>query len=445
MIPVVTPRRMRAIDQAATVPLEELIGRAGWVVADEARRLLGGTYGKRVLVLAGPGNNGADGRKACDILRRWGVRCQVIEADNMPSAIRSVDLVIDACFGTGFRGEFVAPDTGTIPVIAVDISSGVDGLTGACSAKPFAATLTVCFAAPKPGNLIGPGAILGGSLVVRDIGLDVPPESLFWSDSTDLSRWPVRPSSHHKWQSAALIIGGHAAGLGAPTLSALAAAKAGASYVQFSVPGSTRQAGPIESVTVDSDQPVDERIQAIVLGPGLPVDTASSDLVRRHVEHCGARGLVLDAGALTAIAGAEDLVGGSSGAIVLTPHDGEYRQLAGKAPGPDRIEAARELAVAYNAVVLLKGPATIVADPNGTVVISTAGDQRLATAGSGDVLAGVIGAGLAQGLSAFDAAWLGTELVGRSLAGSPAAGLVAGELPQCVGSLVAELADGKSV
>jgi NAD(P)H-hydrate repair Nnr-like enzyme with NAD(P)H-hydrate epimerase domain len=129
MLPVLTPDEMAAVDAAAPEPVEVLIGRAGAAVAREALALLGGAYGRRVIVVAGKGNNGNDGREAARRLERRGVRVQVIAAPDAPPQLPASDLVIDAAYGTGFRGEYVAPDPAGAPVVAVDIPSGVDGIT----------------------------------------------------------------------------------------------------------------------------------------------------------------------------------------------------------------------------------------------------------------------------------------------------------------------------
>ncbi len=444
MKPVVTPAQMREIDAEADVSVDVLIARAGWAVADEARRLLGGTYGKRVAVLVGGGNNGADGRAAASLLEDWGVRCAVFDAASLPPRISGFDLVIDSCFGTGFRGTFDAPDVGDIPVLAVDIPSGIDGLTGRASGALLAARLTVSLGAAKPGNLLGDGAVYGGRLVVRDIGLELPADGIMMAEAIDLRRWPRRALDHHKWKSAMWVIGGHASGSGAPTLAARAGARSGASYVLFSVPGDAAACGPIESVTVAADAAIDDRIRALVVGPGLPVSDEAAGLVRRLLADCGSRGIVLDAGAISAVAGDPHSVRASLASVVLTPHDGEFQQLTGNKPADDRLAAAADLAAEYDAVVLLKGPATIVAAPDGRTVVSVAGDERLATAGSGDVLAGVIGSGMAQGLPAFEAAWLATELVGRSLAFGPAAGVIASDLPTLVTQCLSSVSDEKN-
>ena len=157
MIPIVTPEEMAAIDAASPEAVEVLIDRAGAAVARAAIDLLGGTYGKRIVVLAGKGNNGADGRAAAGRLRRRGAHVDIVDAASAPERLAPADLVIDAAYGTGFHGEHHAPDPGAAPVLAVDIPSGVSGLTGAVGGRALAAARTVTFAALKPGLLLEPG------------------------------------------------------------------------------------------------------------------------------------------------------------------------------------------------------------------------------------------------------------------------------------------------
>ena len=173
MIPVVTPEEMGEIDRAAPEPTEVLVERAGAAVARAASRMLGGTYGRRVVVVAGKGNNGADGRAATARLRARGVGVAVVDAADALDRLPVADLVIDAAYGTGFRGTYAFPDTGGMPVLAVDIPSGVDGLTGRAGGAPARATATVTFAALKPGLLLGDGPDLAGEVELADIGLDV--------------------------------------------------------------------------------------------------------------------------------------------------------------------------------------------------------------------------------------------------------------------------------
>src|SRR5437868_5661328 len=161
---------MAEIDRGAAEHVDVLIGRAGGFVARAALELLGGAYGRRVVVVAGKGNNGADGRDAAERLRRRGVRVHVVEATDSPEQLPPSDLVIDAAYGTGFRGEYQAPDPGGAPVLAVDIPSGVNGLTGEAADGAVWADRTVTFAALKPGLLIGDGPDRTGHVDVVDIG-----------------------------------------------------------------------------------------------------------------------------------------------------------------------------------------------------------------------------------------------------------------------------------
>src|SRR4051794_28606156 len=172
MIPVVTPDEMRAIDAAAPEPVDVLIGRAGAALAGAAVRLLGGTYGRRVVVVAGKGNNGADGRAAARWLARRGGPLTRIRAPRAPPALPPARLAIDAAYGTGFRGVWDTPDPGRAPILAADIPSGVDGATGTAGPGVRPAARTVTFAALKPGLLFPPGSTLAGEVEVADIGLD---------------------------------------------------------------------------------------------------------------------------------------------------------------------------------------------------------------------------------------------------------------------------------
>ena len=172
MQPIITPAEMRAIDAESSTPLDQLVRRAAWHVARQARTLLGGVYGRRVVVIAGPGNNGEDGRVAAEILRRWGVHVVVMEpaVAELPAA----DLVIDAAYGTGTNRDYQAPALANdAQVLAVDIPSGIEGNTGLACGGPLQATATATFAALKPGLLQGDGPDFAGAVTVCDIGLDV--------------------------------------------------------------------------------------------------------------------------------------------------------------------------------------------------------------------------------------------------------------------------------
>jgi NAD(P)H-hydrate epimerase len=449
---------MGAIDAEAPETVDVLIERAGWAVAVAAQRLLGRRYGARVLVVAGKGNNGADGRSAARYLARRGVRCELVEpgeaADrSLRAPGRSIDLVVDAAYGTGFRGEYTAPPVGSTPVLAVDIPSGVDGLTGQVGGSALAAAATVTFAAMKPGLLFEPGRSLAGPVDVADIGLDCSRARCWHLGPDDLVSWPTPDPTTHKWRRAVWIVGGSPGLDGAPALAASAAARGGAGYVAVSNPGAggdpvgQGSAIPTEAVV----RPLNagpwgrdvvaglDRFGALVMGPGLAVDPATGIEVRAVVARSGTVPTVLDGGAIDAVIADPSVLADRSMLAVLTPHDGEFARLTGARPGPDRVADARRAAAALDAVVALKGPTTVVAHPDGRALISTAGDQRLATAGTGDVLAGLIGAGLADGLDPFAAAGLGAELHGRAARSGLRRGFVASDLPPLVADLLSGL------
>jgi NAD(P)H-hydrate epimerase len=439
VIPVVTPEEMGAIDRAAPEPVDVLIGRAGAATARAALRLLGGTYGRRVTVLAGTGHNGDDGRAAAEWLRRRGVRCRVLGPDDRPDRVAPCDLVIDAVLGTGFRGGYRAPEVAPgVPVLAVDIPSGVDGRTGAAAERVLAATATVTFAALKPGLVLHPGAELAGPVEVADIGLDTSSARAHLVTAGDVAAWfPDRPVDAHKWRSAVWVVAGSPGMTGAAHLAARAAQRAGAGYVRLTSPGvDDDPRRPTEAVGLpapaeDWDDTVLEgvdRVRALVVGPGLGRGDATRAAVRRLLAAAPVP-VVVDGDGLTALGDdPASVLRDRSAPTVLTPHDGEFAGLTGGPPDADRLEAARGLAAATRAVVALKGPSTVVAAPDGAVLVSTSGDERLATAGTGDVLSGVVGALLAAGLDAHRAAAAAAHLHGRAGALGFRRGLVAGDL-----------------
>ena len=437
MLPIVTPEEMGAIDRDAPEPVDVLVGRAGAAVARAALDALGGAYGKRVVVVAGKGNNGADGREAARLLERRGVRATVLDAamvgpgEKLPPS----DLVIDAAYGTGFRGDYVAPDAGGTPVLAVDIPSGVDGTTGAAGDGAVRAAHTVTFAALKPGLVLQPGRARAGSIALVDIGLDCSRARAHLVTAADVRAWVLaRALDAHKWQTAVWVIGGSPGMTGAPTLAARGAQRSGAGYVRLSVPGAgARPAGPVEAVGVElpaAGWAADviagaDRIGAAVVGPGLGTGADA----RAEVQALAAAApvpLVVDGDGLTALGAGWRATGPAP--VVLTPHDGEAERLAGEKPGADRFGAARALAAATGATVLLKGPTTVVAAPDGSALAVTTGDARLATAGTGDVLAGAVAALLAQGAAPLEAAAAAAWLHGRAGTLGPARGLVAGDV-----------------
>lgn len=446
---IVTPEQMGAIDAAAPEPVEVLIARAGGAVAHAALRMLGGAYGRRVVVLAGKGNNGNDGRDAAARLRRRGVRVTVLDAADLPAALPPCDLVVDAAYGTGFRGSFAGPDAGPAPVLAVDVPSGVSGLTGEASGRPLEADHTVTFAALKPGLLLGDGATLAGEVEVADIGLDVSSATAHLVEDVDVAAWlPPRPVSAHKWKAAVWVVAGSPGMTGAAHLSARAAQRAGAGYVRLSTPGvDDDPQRPTEAVghalagagwdrAVLGDL---ERFGALVVGPGLGPGEASA-AATHHVVTDAPLPVVVDGDGLSALGGdARTTLAKRQIPAVLTPHDGEFERLSGHRPGPDRLAEARALAAELSAVVLLKGPTTVVAAPDGDVLVVTSGDARLATAGTGDVLSGLVGAFCAQGVDPFLAAAAAAHVHGRAATLGWPVGLVAGDLPDLVPPTLASI------
>ncbi len=444
MIPIVTPQQMGAIDAAAPEPVEELIDRAGRATAREALAMLGGAYGRTVTIIAGAGNNGADGRTAGEYLARRGVKVRVVDALACPPMLAPCDLVIDAAFGTGFRGEWVAPDIagsggGRPMVLAVDIPSGVNALTGGASEGVLAADRTVTFQALKPGLVFGAGRRLAGDVVVVDIGLDVTSADQFLVEAADVADWwPRRATDAHKWKGAVRVVAGSVGMLGAGQLCAAAAARSGAGLVALSSPGVDPHARseiiqrpiPVAGFAVDVLDDLN-RFGSLVVGPGLGREEATVAGVR-HLIADAMVPVVIDGDGIFAAAwsadGAAPLLQSRGLATVVTPHDGEYSLLNGAPPRPDRVAAARELADQLQCTVLLKGPTTVVAGPDGPTFVIDHGDERLATAGSGDVLAGMIGALLAAGVSPEPAAAAAAWVHAEAAALGPERGLLAGDI-----------------
>lgn len=473
MDPVVTPEAMAGADArtiAAGTPVEVLMERAGRAVAWTVRGALAGTYGRRVVVVCGKGNNGGDGLVAARVLASWGVRTTVcklaagIDRRRFTSALASADAVVDAMFGTGLR-DALRDDAAWIAeqlagfrgeVIAVDIPSGVDGLTGETPGHAVQATRTVTFAARKPGLVFEPGRSRAGDVVVADIGIVIDgdadrPAGLVTAD--DVAGWlPSRAPDAHKWRSGVLTVGGSGGMTGAPMLVSHAAMRAGAGIVWCALPGQAAAQAASGSEVITKPLPADgagvltrraadvlladvPRFAALAVGPGLGgVGDPDVQFVVRTLVAEGRQPMVLDADGLNALAGdltqlaARRTLGAP---IVLTPHAGEYQRLMGAPVGADRLAAAQALAERAGAVVLLKGPGTVIAEPQGRVVLNPTGHAELATAGSGDVLTGVVAGFLARGAGPFEAAAAGAWVHGRTadrLVEADGPGLVAGDL-----------------
>jgi NAD(P)H-hydrate epimerase len=452
--PVVTVAEMQAIDAEARDEVEEavLVQRAGTALGTWGIRMMGGAYGRRVVVIAGRGNNGADGRVAGVLIRRRGASVQVFEADAAPSCIGppgAVDLVIDAAYGTGFRGTYRAPSVPPgVGVLAADIPSGVGGDNGAACGEVLRADLTVTFAALKPGLLQGDGPSLSGRVEVADIGLDVSRAHLWVVEDSDVAELlPRRERVSYKWQSAVAVVAGSPGMTGAAELCVLGAYRAGAGMVRLGVPGADLddlRVAEAVGATLPSRGwapavlEMAQRCKALVVGPGLGREEETVSQVRRLIAEAPVP-VVVDADGLWALGTGEEVGAvlktrsqASEPDVVLTPHDGEFARMTGSAPGKDRIADVTRLAAFTGTVALLKGPTTVVARPDGRALLSVAGSPRLATAGTGDVLSGVIGAFLARGLAPLEAAALAAHVHARSAELGPAEGLVAGDVTDLV-------------
>jgi NAD(P)H-hydrate epimerase len=486
MEPLVNPEAMAAADRRtveAGTPVAVLMERAGRAVAWEARRRLGGGYGRRAVVVCGKGNNGGDGLVTARALAQWGVRPTVVEladgvdAHALARALDRADVAIDAMFGTGLQRDLegdaavVAEQLAAWPglTIAVDIPSGVDGLTGAVHGSAVRADATVTFAARKPGLVFEPGRKLAGAVRVVDIGIDLGPDGadpppLAQLDARDVAAsLPPRPPDAHKWMASVMVVGGSGGMTGAPMFVSHAAMRAGAGIVWCGLPGeeAARRAAGTEIITkvlpadstgalgADAAATVLEsidRFRAVALGPGFGAGAGVADAVRALVEQVPMP-LVLDADGLNALAGDTTILAARRGAgfaTVLTPHEGEYSRLVGVDVGADRVAAARDLARAAGAVVLLKGPGTVVADADGRAVVNPTGTEALATAGTGDVLTGIVAGFLARGALPFEAtaaaAWVHGAAADRVRAVTGPSGLVASDLLGEIAPTLAALA-----
>jgi ADP-dependent NAD(P)H-hydrate dehydratase / NAD(P)H-hydrate epimerase len=426
--------------------------RAGTAVAREAM----GAFpdARRFACVCGGGSNGGDGRVAARVLREAGCQADVLEASGSVSNLDGYDVVVDALFGTGFRGE-PRPEAAALiermnaaraEVVAVDVPSGVDASTGEVAGPAVGAALTVTFHAPKVGLVVDPGRSFAGRIVVVDIGLEHAPTACARA-SPEVIRWVGRRAGQDTKYSAGsvLVVGGQPGMTGAVVLAGMAALRADAGYVTLAVPAESLpvvEALALEPVKVPwrDDDAVEvitaaaERISAVAIGPGLGRTPERQALVRELLERIE-RPAVVDADALF---GLEPVERGQP--TVLTPHAGELTRLLGAEPGwvnAHRLEAARQASERFGAVVLLKGRDTIVAaapgdglarfDLPGTVICDH-GPPSLATAGTGDVLTGVLAALLTQMDAQFAAVVAAMVHAQAARAAPHQAGLVASDL-----------------
>ena len=455
--PLLTPAEMGEADaRAAAMGLSPvtLLRAASAAVAREVRRM----GAQRVLVLCGPGGNGGDGWGAARLLAQLGWPVAVAEwaAPDAASAagvlrgewrgpvvpfavaeVRRADVVIDAVFGAGLRDDVpegvAAVLAAAALVVAVDVPSGLDGATGQPRGQVRGAEVTVAFAAGKPGHVLLPGRVLCGRVVVADIGLPVAalPKVLAWRNTPALWDLPRVGAGSHKYTRGHVTVLGGAAMTGAARLAAGAARRGGAGLATIAALGAGDAYRGGEPGTIVDDAPLeallrDERRRVWVCGPGLGREAAG---VALGALLAAGRVVVADADAL---AGAPE---GLRGCAVLTPHAGEFARVFGPV-GPDKVAAVRRAARLVGGVVVLKGADTVIAGPDGRVAINDNAPAFLATAGAGDVLAGLIAGLLAAGMPAWEAACAGVWLHGAAAARA-GAGMVVEDLLAALGATVA--------
>jgi len=496
MIELLTTAEMAEADRLAVaggIPSIALMENAGRAVADAASKM---AQGHRVVVVAGPGNNGGDGFVAARYLAERGLAvsvCFVGEPGRLtgdaamaaqrwngpvrepsPAAFTDCDLIIDALFGAGLDRDVESParnvidfmNTTLVPIVAVDLPSGVNGTTGAVMGCAIDAQLTVTFFRRKPGHFLLPGRLHCGVVEVADIGI---PDSVLgrikpttfanvpalWRDS-----FPQARVEGHKYSRGhAVVVSGGPSSTGAARLAARGALRAGAGLVTIASPRDALSINAAENLAVmvrQVDGPGelkdflnDKRRNAITLGPGGGVGAAMREQVLAALASDAA--VVLDADALTSFADTAGVLASAIGAragraVVLTPHEGEFSRLfSAVAPkAHSKLEKARLAAAQLGAVLVLKGADTVVAAPDGQAAIADNSPPTLATAGSGDVLAGMVCGLLAQGMPVFEASCAAVWLHGEA-AKEFGLGLIAEDLPDMLPRVYGRFFGGQGV
>jgi ADP-dependent NAD(P)H-hydrate dehydratase / NAD(P)H-hydrate epimerase len=481
---LLTPDEMATCDRLAIaggIAGITLMERAGRAVADVAARY---PLGTRILIVAGPGNNGGDGFVAARVLAdrgypvrlmllgrrdalkgdaaqaaaQWSGAIEVANAANVAGA----GIIIDALFGAGLNraidGEartlIDAMNASGAPIIAVDLPSGINGASGAMMGVAINAEESVTFFRRKVGHLLLPGRAHCGSVRVADIGIpdsvldQVQPQAFANGTALWGRAFPIPRLDGHKYaRGHAVVVSGDMSFTGAARLAARGALRAGAGLVTLASPRAALAVNAAANLAVmvravdGADELrgllADKRLNAVVLGPGLGVGAATRELVLAALD--GERAVVLDADALTSFAQDPEPLFAAIAArrrpAVLTPHQGEFARLfktvSQAAETESKLVGSRTAAKAAGAVLLLKGADTVIATPDGRAAINANAPPYLATAGSGDVLAGIIGGLLAQGIDAFAAACAGAWLHGEA-ADEAGPGLISEDLPEAL-------------
>jgi ADP-dependent NAD(P)H-hydrate dehydratase / NAD(P)H-hydrate epimerase len=458
MIELLTNDEMREADRrtiASGIPGTDLMENAGAAVAKAVARRH--PPGSKVAVVAGPGNNGGDGFVAARHLEAAGYRVRLcligaldkLEGDAAWAADRwggpvastppfaGATVIIDALFGAGLdrpltggaRAAVEAMNAAGCPIVAVDLASGINGTTGAVMGVAVRATESVTFFRRKPGHLLLPGRIFCGRIGVVEIGIAaealaaIKPETFENAPPLWRDRFPVpQPEGHKYSRGHAVVVSGGASHTGAARLAAMAALRGGAGLVTIASPRAALAVNAAANLAVmvrpaDGTAELemllsDQRFNAVAIGPGAGVGAATREMVMASLR--GERAVVIDADGLTSFAqpngdGAEELFAAlaANGKAVLTPHSGEFHRLFGNSLPPGdgaKTGLARAAAQRSGAVVVLKGADTVIAAPDGRAAINANAPPWLATAGTGDVLAGLAAGLLAQGMPPFEAA-----------------------------------------
>jgi hydroxyethylthiazole kinase-like uncharacterized protein yjeF len=491
MIELLTPEEMAECDRvtiAGGTPGITLMEKAGRAVADAVARHRLGT---RVVVVAGPGNNGGDGFIAARVLvergypvrmllmgevatlrddaaeaaRRW---ARPIEPAK-PQALAGADVIIDALFGAGLnrpveseaRALIEAMNASGAPMVAVDLPSGINGASGAIMGTAVKAYESVTFFRRKPGHVLLPGRVHAGPVRVVDIGIPesaleaVRPRTFANGPALWGRDFPIPQLDGHKYSRGhAVVVSGDLSFTGAARLTARGALRTGAGLVTIASPRAALPVNAAASLAVmvraadGADELrallADKRLNVVALGPGLGVSAHTRKLVEAALD--GECAVVLDADALTSFAENPNVLFAAISAktrpVVMTPHQGEFSRLfngALQALGKtSKLVLGRMAAKTSGAIVLLKGPDTIIAAPDGGAALTENAPAWLATAGSGDVLAGIIAGLLAQHMPAFESACAGAWLHGE--AGREAGpGLISEDLPEALPSIYRRL------
>jgi hydroxyethylthiazole kinase-like uncharacterized protein yjeF len=491
MIELLTNTEMAEADRltiAAGVAGTDLMENAGSAVAKAvaARQPIGG----RVVVVAGPGNNGGDGFVAARLLAERGYSVQVLLVGNpgqlkgdaalaakkwqggvtaaQPDALDGGDIVVDALFGAGLdrpveglaRAMIEAmnahaqarPGRRAMPVIAVDLPSGINGTSGAVMGLAVNAAQTVTFFRKKPGHLLVPGRLHCGPIAVANIGIldtvlaRIAPQTFENVPTLWRANFPVPRHDGQKYDRGhAVVVSGPLWSTGAARLAARGALRAGAGLVTLASPREALAVNaaanlaimvrPVDGAAELTTFFADRRLNSVAIGPGIGVDEATCDLVLAAL--AGDRAVVLDADAITSFAKqphrlAQALKGRGQRATILTPHEGEFLRFFGalneKTKVGSKLERARFAAALTGSTVLIKGADTVVAAPDGRATIAGNAPAYLATAGAGDVLTGITAGLLAQGMPAFEAASAAVWVHGEAAAGF-GPGLISEDLP----------------